>query len=92
MPLVEGCQTFVVHIIYENRHEPRIDSALCDGRPLPACWRRRTPDRVSDGGVVVKALLILWIKSLGVLIVAVLVLATTQHWDESVLCASAYCT
>jgi len=31
----------------------------------------------------VKALLILWLKSLGVLIVAVLVLATTQHWDES---------
>ncbi|UKV72826.1 hypothetical protein FOC29_03205 [Burkholderia vietnamiensis] len=30
-----------------------------------------------------KALLILWLKSLGVLIVAVLVLATTQQWDES---------
>jgi len=40
----------------------------------------------------VKALLILWLKSLGVLIVAVLVLATTQQWDESVNCAATYCT
>ncbi|MGU7816587.1 hypothetical protein [Burkholderia sp. AW49-1] len=39
-----------------------------------------------------KALLILWLKSLGVLIVAVLVLATTQQWDESASCASTYCT
>lgn len=39
-----------------------------------------------------KALLILWLKSLGVLIVAVLVLATTQQWDEPTDCASAYCT
>ncbi|WP_260435485.1 MULTISPECIES: hypothetical protein [Burkholderia cepacia complex] len=39
-----------------------------------------------------KALLILWLKSLGVLIVAVLVLATTQQWDESARCASTYCT
>ena len=39
-----------------------------------------------------KALLILWLKSLGVLIVAVLVLATTQQWDESAHCASSYCT
>jgi len=42
--------------------------------------------------VVVKALLILWLKSLGVLIAAVLVLATTQQWDESASCTSTYCT
>ncbi|WP_279608428.1 hypothetical protein [Burkholderia cenocepacia] len=38
-----------------------------------------------------KALLILWLKSLGVLIVAVLVLATTQQWDESANCTSTCC-
>ncbi|WP_269113931.1 hypothetical protein [Burkholderia cepacia] len=39
-----------------------------------------------------KALLILWLKSLGVLIVAVLVLATAQQWDESTTCVSTYCS
>lgn len=39
-----------------------------------------------------KALLILWLKSLGVLIVAVLVLATTQQWDELADCVATYCT
>ncbi|WP_280528304.1 hypothetical protein [Burkholderia diffusa] len=39
-----------------------------------------------------KALLILWLQSLAVLIVAVLVLAATEQWDESAGCASTYCT
>ncbi|WP_260436586.1 MULTISPECIES: hypothetical protein [unclassified Burkholderia] len=39
-----------------------------------------------------KTLLILWLKSLGVLIVAILVLATTQQWDETARCAATYCT
>ncbi|WP_269764843.1 hypothetical protein [Burkholderia ubonensis] len=42
--------------------------------------------------MVVKALLILWLKSLAVFIGVVLVLATTQQWDESASCASTYCT
>ncbi|WP_269764716.1 hypothetical protein [Burkholderia ubonensis] len=39
-----------------------------------------------------KALLILWLKCLAVFIGVVLVLATTQRWDESVQCAATYCT
>ncbi|MGZ2748344.1 hypothetical protein [Burkholderia stagnalis] len=39
-----------------------------------------------------KALLILWLKSLAVFIGVVLVLATTQQWDESPRCTSTYCT
>ncbi|WP_260401341.1 hypothetical protein [Burkholderia stagnalis] len=39
-----------------------------------------------------KALLILWLKSLAVFIGVVLVLATTQQWDESPNCAATYCT
>ncbi|WP_269112388.1 hypothetical protein [Burkholderia stagnalis] len=39
-----------------------------------------------------KALLILWLKSLGVLIAVVLVLALTQQWDEAANCAASFCT
>ncbi|WP_269764960.1 hypothetical protein [Burkholderia ubonensis] len=39
-----------------------------------------------------KALLILWLKSLGVLIAVILVLALTQQWDESARCAASFCT
>lgn len=38
-----------------------------------------------------KALLILWLKSIAVLIVGVLILATTQQWDEVAQCAASYC-
>ncbi|WP_269113004.1 hypothetical protein [Burkholderia stagnalis] len=39
-----------------------------------------------------KALLILWLKSLAVFIGVVLVLATTQQWDEFGRCPATYCT
>lgn len=39
-----------------------------------------------------KALLILWLKSLAVFIGVVLVFATTQQWDESARCPTTYCT
>ncbi|WP_258170724.1 hypothetical protein [Burkholderia cepacia] len=38
-----------------------------------------------------KALVIFWLKSLGVLIAVVLVLALTQQWDQSASCAATYC-
>ena len=37
----------------------------------------------ADGNMVVKALLILWLKILGVLIVAEPILATTLQWDSA---------
>ena len=69
-----------------------VGAARSARRALPSRRCGRASDRIRNGSVVMKALLILWLKSLGVLIVAVLVLATTQQWDESTSCVSTYCS
>lgn len=60
---------------------------LADARrpcgPLSARLRHRAAGRAPHGALGMKALLILWAKSFAALLVAILVLALAQQWDEA---------